>query len=68
MRIGVLRETAAGERRVALVPDAVTKLVAAGHAVVVERGAGVAAGFPDALYERAGLTTHHRYAYLRLDR
>ncbi|MSQ39991.1 MAG: NAD(P)(+) transhydrogenase (Re/Si-specific) subunit alpha, partial [Chloroflexi bacterium] len=40
MRIGVLRETASGERRVALVPDAVTKLVAAGHQIVVQRGAG----------------------------
>ena len=56
MRIGVLRETLPGERRVALVPDAVAKLVAGGHAIVVERGAGAAAGFPDALYEKAGAT------------
>jgi len=56
MRIGVLRETVVGERRVALVPDSIAKLVAMGHAVVVERDAGAAAGFPDALYERAGAT------------
>jgi len=56
MRIGVLRETVPGERRVALVPDAVTKLVAAGHQIVVQRGAGEAAGFLDAAYEKAGAT------------
>ena len=38
MRIGVPKETAAGERRVALVPEVVAKLVEAGHEVVVERG------------------------------
>ncbi len=56
MKIGVLRETSAGEQRVALVPDAAAKLIAAGHAVAVERSAGAAAGFPDALYEKAGAT------------
>ncbi len=54
MRIGVPRETAPGERRVALVPEAVARLVKAGHAVVVEAGAGVAAGFADAAYAAAG--------------
>jgi len=54
MRIGVPRETAPGERRVALVPEAVARLVKAGHAVVVEAGAGVAAGFPDVAYGAAG--------------
>ena len=39
MRIGVPKETAAGERRVALVPEVVAKLVEAGHEVFVERGA-----------------------------
>ena len=52
MRIGVLRETVSGERRVALVPDAVAKLVAAGHQIVVQRGAGEAAGFLDAAIAR----------------
>ena len=37
MKIGVLRETTQGERRVALVPDAIAKLIAAGHGVVVEQ-------------------------------
>ena len=54
MRIGVPRETARLERRVALVPETVKRLAKAGHAVVVERGAGRAAGFPDAEYEAAG--------------
>jgi NAD(P) transhydrogenase subunit alpha len=53
MRIGVPKETAVGERRVALVPDGVKRL-AGKHEVVVERGAGVEAGFPDAAYEGAG--------------
>jgi NAD(P) transhydrogenase subunit alpha len=54
MRIGVPRETARHERRVALVPETVKRLAKSGHVVVVERGAGRAAGFPDAEYEAAG--------------
>jgi NAD(P) transhydrogenase subunit alpha len=54
MRIGVPRETAAHERRVALVPEAIARLAKAGHALAVQRGAGVAAGFPDAQYQAAG--------------
>ena len=54
MRLGVPKETARGERRVALVPDTVTRLAKAGFEAVVERGAGTAAGFPDAQYEAAG--------------
>jgi NAD(P) transhydrogenase subunit alpha len=50
----VPRESAAGERRVALVPELVSKLVASGFEVLVERGAGEAASFPDAAYEEAG--------------
>jgi proton-translocating NAD(P)+ transhydrogenase subunit alpha len=56
MRVGVPRETAEGERRVALVPEVVAKLVEAGHSIVVERGAGSAASFEDAAYEEAGAT------------
>ena len=56
MRVGVTCETAAGERRVALVPETVAKLVAAGFDVVVEPGAGVPASFPDAEYTEAGAT------------
>ena len=54
MRIGVPRETAQGERRVALVPEVVAKLVEAGHELLVERGAGGAASFEDTAYEEAG--------------
>jgi len=54
MLIGVPREIAAGERRVALVPDVVQQLTRAGHQVVVERGAGRAAGFTDESYTGAG--------------
>src|SRR5919204_6632097 len=52
MRVGVPRETAAGERRVALVPDVISRLD--GIDVVVERGAGAAAGFADEAYADAG--------------
>ncbi|MGZ8470662.1 MAG: Re/Si-specific NAD(P)(+) transhydrogenase subunit alpha [Gemmatirosa sp.] len=54
MRIAVLKETADRERRVALTPDAVKRLVAAGHQVVIERGAGAAAYASDSDYEAAG--------------
>jgi len=52
--IGVARETAAGERRVALTPETCRKLVAAGAAVRVERGLGIAAHVSDAAYAEAG--------------
>ena len=54
MKIGVPRETAANERRVALVPDTVGRLVKAGLEVAVEQGAGAAAAFPDDAYRAAG--------------
>jgi proton-translocating NAD(P)+ transhydrogenase subunit alpha len=57
MRIGVPRETAPGELRVALVPEVVGKLVTAGHEVLVERGAGDGALIADEQYEAAGATT-----------
>jgi NAD(P) transhydrogenase subunit alpha len=56
MRIGVPREVVAGERRVALVPESVARLVKSGVDVAVERGVGVQANFPDELYETAGAT------------
>lgn len=56
MRVGVPAEIRPGERRVALVPDAVTRLVAAGAEVVVEAGAGRSAYVSDAAYEAAGAT------------
>ncbi len=54
MRVGVPRETAAGECRVALVPEVVSRLVPGGFEVLVEGGAGAAASFPDGDYEEAG--------------
>jgi NAD(P) transhydrogenase subunit alpha len=54
MKVGVPRETAPGERRVALVPETVKRLSGGGFEVVVERGAGEGASFPDADYEQAG--------------
>jgi NAD(P) transhydrogenase subunit alpha len=55
MKIGVPRETAEGERRVALVPDVVKSLVANEKlAVLVESGAGEEAGHPDSQYSEAG--------------
>jgi NAD(P) transhydrogenase subunit alpha len=56
VRIGVPRELEPGERRVALVPDAVTRLAGGGFDVLVEPGAGTEASFPDAAYEDAGAT------------
>ncbi|MBL8761229.1 MAG: Re/Si-specific NAD(P)(+) transhydrogenase subunit alpha [Phycisphaerae bacterium] len=56
MKLAVLRETAAGERRVALVPESVKKLTAAGFSVGVEAGAGESAYFSDELYSAAGAT------------
>ncbi len=56
MRIALLRETAPHEQRVALIPEVVSRLVRAGHAVTFEAGAGAAAGFPDAAYAEAGAT------------
>lgn len=54
MRIAVPRETWPGERRVALVPGSVKKLVALGFDVMVEAGVGVAAGVADDAYREAG--------------
>jgi NAD(P) transhydrogenase subunit alpha len=54
MLIGVPREIASGERRVALVPEVVPQLTRAGHHVVIERGAGLRAGFTDEAYRAVG--------------
>jgi NAD(P) transhydrogenase subunit alpha len=51
--VGVLAETAANETRVAVVPEVATKLKALGARVLIQRGAGVAAQFPDNLYADA---------------
>ncbi|CAN5669986.1 Re/Si-specific NAD(P)(+) transhydrogenase subunit alpha [soil metagenome] len=54
MQIGVPAETMAGETRVAATPETVKKLVAQGHELHIEAGAGLAASVPDAAYEAAG--------------
>ncbi len=54
LMIGIPKETAAGEKRVASVPEAVEKLVKLGFAVAVESGAGDAANFADDTYRAAG--------------
>jgi H+-translocating NAD(P) transhydrogenase subunit alpha len=65
MQIAVPSETLANEKRVALIPDAVKKLVRAGFDVVIESGAGVKAGFADAEYTEAGATlSSDRHALL----
>ena len=56
MKVAVLKETFPGERRVALVPSAMPALKKSGLDVVVEAGAGAAAGFPDEAYRAAGAT------------
>ena len=56
MLIGVPKETAAGEKRVATVPDVVEKLVKLGFSVAVQSGAGDAAHFADDTYRAAGAT------------
>ena len=56
MRLGIPKETLAGETRVACVPEVLKKLGRAGLEVVVERGAGLASGYRDEDYARAGAT------------
>lgn len=55
LTVGVLKETAAGERRVAMTPKVVDLLTKLGVEVLVERTAGVEAGFPDSDYEAKGV-------------
>jgi NAD(P) transhydrogenase subunit alpha len=54
MNVGVLKESFPGERRVALVPAAVTELARKGFPVLLEADAGLAAGYPDGAYQSAG--------------
>lgn len=56
MKIALPKETHPGEKRVALIPDTVAKLIKKGHSVVVEAGAGLASGHSDADYTKAGAT------------
>lgn len=67
MRIGVLKESFPGETRVALVPAHLPPLVKAGHQVIVESGAGLAAGIADSAYADHGATIGSRQDALAAD-
>src|ERR1700677_4337556 len=69
MIIGVPREIKLQEHRVALLPSAVYLLAKRGHQVIVERSAGVGAGYPDADYEQAGaqMTSSHATVFKKAD-
>ena len=56
MKVAIPKETAEGERRVALVPDTATKLIGAGLQVSVQAGAGASAYLTDSAYQTAGVT------------
>ena len=56
MRLGIVRERAPGESRVALTPHAVAELTRVGHRVLVQKNAGEASSIPDGEYEKAGAT------------
>jgi NAD(P) transhydrogenase subunit alpha len=62
MKIAVTREHRDGETRVSATPDTVRKIIAAGHEVIVEAGAGLAASVPDADYASAGATIREGFA------
>jgi H+-translocating NAD(P) transhydrogenase subunit alpha len=67
MKVSVVNETASGERRVALVPEAVAKLRASGLEVLVESGAGARAWFTDDSYAEAGASVVDRAEALTAD-
>jgi len=56
VKIGVPKETFVGENRVAMTPESAVQLQKLGHECLIEKGAGAAAGFADAVYEAAGVT------------
>jgi alanine dehydrogenase len=69
MIIGVPKEIKEQEYRVALLPSGAYQLIKRGHEVVVERGAGIGAGYPDAEYEQAGakMLGSHKEIFDRAD-
>ncbi len=67
MQVGVGREQRTGERRVAATPETVHQLTALGLEVIVERGAGAEAGFPDAAFKEAGASMAADLALESLD-
>ncbi|MCW9024574.1 MAG: alanine dehydrogenase [Gammaproteobacteria bacterium] len=56
MKIGIPKEIKIKEGRVALAPDAAAELVNHGHQVLLEKSAGILSGYPDELYQKAGVT------------
>src|SRR3546814_10969270 len=54
MQLGIPRESLPGETRVAATPETVKKYIQAGHQVILEQGAGLAARYPDQAYQDAG--------------
>ena len=56
MKIGVPKEIAPGESRVALVPASIAALAKKKHEVVIESGAGLGSSFTDEQYQKAGAT------------
>ncbi len=54
MIIGVVKEVKNQEKRVSMIPGGVLELVTSGHKVIVEKGAGIGAGYPDEQYQHAG--------------
>ncbi len=67
MKVAIPKETAAGERRVALVPDTAAKLIGAGLQVSIESGAGENAYLPDDVYRAAQVTVERDAATLLKD-
>jgi NAD(P) transhydrogenase subunit alpha len=67
MKIGVPKETRAGETRVASTPEVIKRLAAKGFEPVIESGAGLAAGFPDADYASAGARVADRAGAFDVD-
>jgi H+-translocating NAD(P) transhydrogenase subunit alpha len=65
--VGVPRETQPGEARVALVPEVAAKFAAAGAQVIIERGAGISAQFPDTLYKNVEFVDGAAAVYARAD-
>jgi NAD(P) transhydrogenase subunit alpha len=67
VKVGIIRERAGGESRVAMVPDVAKKLASAGMELLIERGAGLPAGFDDAVYGNAGLASDGSDVYANAD-
>src|SRR5690606_33615254 len=67
MRVGIVRETRTGERRVAATPETVKQLTGLGYDVVIESGAGKEAGFSDAAYTGPGATISSTVELGKLD-